>query len=369
MARIRTKLRELRDASVHYISLVDRAATRIPFRVLKRDATKETEMSLDLSAVVKREEAPAPAVLALAVFTQPEAVAAQVRQSIADAGFMTTLTRKADEETTLFPQTTSDEEINGQMVRVSDELVVVMKGLPEPTGFLAELAQSQGFLPDLPATLDAFHETIHEIIQKGEEPAPKIAAAVESLQSMLTVMAAIPVRVYKADAAIYQVLRTAADTVMEEEEKLSANENDKEQVQKEAPPAAEPPPPAEKPVEKPPVNVETQEVPGLQPNGGSVVVEKADEVQQQILTLLSSIQATQTELTQKVDGLTTTQAEQKKALDVAVKKAETLEEKLGGTIIAPVVPEDRPSHTEVVKKDDDWRKGPFDTAFPRLRNR
>ena len=52
MAKIRTKLKQLRDADVRFISLVDRAATRIPFRVLKRDE-KENKMGIDLTKVFK----------------------------------------------------------------------------------------------------------------------------------------------------------------------------------------------------------------------------------------------------------------------------------------------------------------------------
>lgn len=56
MAKILRKLRELRNADVRYISLVDRAATRIPFRVLKKD---EDEV-MDLTKIFKSEKSDPP---------------------------------------------------------------------------------------------------------------------------------------------------------------------------------------------------------------------------------------------------------------------------------------------------------------------
>jgi hypothetical protein len=46
MARTKVKLKELRDAEIRFVSLVDRAASRIPFRVVKRD--QESDM-IDLT--------------------------------------------------------------------------------------------------------------------------------------------------------------------------------------------------------------------------------------------------------------------------------------------------------------------------------
>ena len=86
MAKIRARLKQLKDADVRYISLVDRAATRIPFRVLKRD--KENKMGIDLTKVFKSENAEKPYVSALVVFAQKdETVAAQVLEAIKAHGF------------------------------------------------------------------------------------------------------------------------------------------------------------------------------------------------------------------------------------------------------------------------------------------
>jgi hypothetical protein len=43
--KIRKKLTEMRNADVRFISLVDRAASRIPFRVLKRDQEETVDLA------------------------------------------------------------------------------------------------------------------------------------------------------------------------------------------------------------------------------------------------------------------------------------------------------------------------------------
>src|SRR5262245_4851414 len=95
MARVKVKLRELRNADVRYISLVDRAATRIPIRVTK---SEQGDSEMDLTRIFKQETVQAePKVTDITVYAQktPEATE-QVRQSIADAGFSTERVQKSE---------------------------------------------------------------------------------------------------------------------------------------------------------------------------------------------------------------------------------------------------------------------------------
>ena len=125
------KLKQLRDADVRYISLVDRAATRIPFRVLKRD--KENEMGIDLTKVFKSDDTGGkPFVSALVVFAQKdEAVGNQVQEAITAHGFTTDRVQKSDEgETLVYAQ--ADQSGETQIVRLSDQTLVSVSGLRVP---------------------------------------------------------------------------------------------------------------------------------------------------------------------------------------------------------------------------------------------
>lgn len=51
--KVRMKASEMRDADVSYISLVDRPASRIPFRVLKSESSKESKMKTFFSDLFK----------------------------------------------------------------------------------------------------------------------------------------------------------------------------------------------------------------------------------------------------------------------------------------------------------------------------
>jgi hypothetical protein len=151
MPKITATLKELRNAEVRFISLVDRAATRIPFRVLKKD---ETEM--DLSKIFKSEPAPKAEVVAIGVFNHQDAQMAEaVKQAIADAGFsVDKVVKSEDGETLSYVQ--KDEE-GDTFVKLSDQVVVVTKGFygMPGNGTFAEMLVTY----DFPALCNLRHPT------------------------------------------------------------------------------------------------------------------------------------------------------------------------------------------------------------------
>ncbi len=381
MAIVRTKLRELRNGKVQFISLVDRAATRIPFRVLKRE---ESAMGIDLTRVFKRDRPVAPEVTAVVVFANPDAgVSERVRKSIAEAGFITNRVRKSDEGETVVYAQSSDPD--GHMVRLSEQMIVVVKGLDAPKGIFSGTADDQTYYPGLDVATHILHNTVQDLIAKGDQAGCK---AVDSYGTYLHLLSSLPAACFKADHAVNVLLQKAEAEKPKPEEK-------KEEVEKIEP-------------------VVTKEVHGLQPNGGSVTVEKTEEVVKvecatckgsgkirdgnmkcpdcdakdgtkkedpaivqktdldQILSAIKEVDTrTQIQLstiTQKVEGVITEQGAHKKLLDGVVTKAETLESKLNTTVIASPNPADRVTQTETAKKvDEDPRTGTFDTAFIRRR--
>ncbi len=360
MALIRTKLKQLRDADVRFISIVDRAATRIPFRVLKRD--KENQMGIDLTKVLKSDNNPQkPFVSALVVDAQKdEAAGSAVLDAIKAHGFAVDRVTKSEDTTLVYKQTEQKGEVT--TVRLSEHLLVDVANLVTPEGFIGEMVKKNGFFPDLRMATSALYDQMVEVA-KSETPQQGAEAALMSYGTYLNQMLVLPANSFKLEAAIADIVKKCACA---EEKTVTKEETDEEKEKNKLPPAeqsgSELAPKDEDDDQKEPPDAVKKEV--------VAEVKKADEGQTAILTALSAIQTNLTSLTTKVESVVTEQEAQKKVLDDVVKKAETLSGTLKGTVVAPVVREDRPAGPalmRVEKSDDDPRKGNFDTAFLRRR--
>lgn len=413
--KYRVKLRELKNADVRYISLVDRAASRIPFRVLKRD--EETEMGIDLTRVFKKgESAQKVEVAEVVVFVQKdEKLTDAVRQSIATAGFTTNRVRKADEDTLVYSQLENAGD-NTHMVRVSDQLLVVMKGLDEPKGMFGEIVKEHGFFPGLSMAMGLLHERVNELVTKSESPAAEIRKALDEFTVYAESLLALPAIIYKADDAVNQAIANAQQRKDVADDPKNTPPPNSEVVTDKATKDAT----AEKPL-----TVDTQVKEGFkagEPGGSSketttihkcetgkkcdpatldeagmkahgmkddeiaaelarrTAAQKKDEKvddkkeekkevvkseMQQVLDAISGITTKVADVATKVEGVVKTQSEFKKTLDDVVEKQDAVEEKIKTTVLAAPNAEDRPagSRTETKKSDDDPRTGCFDTAF------
>jgi hypothetical protein len=354
------KLKQLRDADVRYISLVDRAATRIPFRVLKRD--KESKMGIDLTKVFKSDNTGKPYVSALVVFAQKnEAAGTQIHDAIKAHGFTTERVQKSDEgETLVFAQ--ADQSGETQIVRLSDQMLVNVSGLKMPAGWMGEMIEQQSFFPDLKLATEALYEQV-ALVSKSDTPQEDASAVLGSYAAYLDQMVILPSACFKLDEVINEIVR-----------KCSCEETEKGEVKPGETPAKNPAAEAIKeeseadkkkraanhpPAEMAPKDEEDDQKP------------PPDETYKaEVLAALSGLKDTITSLSTKVEAVATEQGEQKKVLDEVVKKADTLNETLESTVSAPPVSPDRPAHStrmRVDKKDDDPRTGTFDTAFLRRR--
>jgi len=354
MATIKTKLKQLRNADVRYISLVDRAATRIPFRVLKRN--KESKMGIDLTKVFKSENTDKPFVSALVVFAQKDdAVTAQIREAMNTHGFKTDKVQKSDDgETLVYAQ----QEAKGEtmVVRLSDQMLVTVGGLRTPEGWVGEMVEEHGFFPDLKLATSVLHDQM-ALVAKSDTPQEDAQAALEHYGSYLQQMFVLPSNAYALDEAIVDIIKKCSceEKKPEAKDEVVKEETEEEKAKKKrvkSHPPAEMAPPDEDDDQKPPPDEEE--------------AKKADD--SAILMALKGIETTVTGLSTKLETVVTEQASQKKVLDEVVQKADTLGTKLGTTLTAPPVSEDRPAPARMrVQKDEDPRTGNFDTAFLRRR--
>ncbi|PWT89301.1 MAG: hypothetical protein C5B54_09135 [Acidobacteria bacterium] len=443
MAKIRAKLRELRDADVRYISLVDRAATRIPFRVLKRN-NEETAMGIDLSRVFKQDQ-PKPTVIDVVVFAQPDqTLTDQVRQSIATVGFTTDRVRKADEETLVYPQQAAPNGSEPVLIRLSDQMVVSVTNLTPPAdGLFANFVESEGFYPGFSLATKIFHDEWLDRVQKAEQPGDT-KKLLDQYHSYVEQLLTVPEACFKADGIVNALVAEAvqkaetetpdadesedddqavvekrgkkpAEGSPEEEAEESEEEEAAEDVakdkamgkrdtvekrgKKKAPKtpaepdediddlaedaATEEPTRTKRPVADEDLDDidddavsedgKRSRVDALKTDGGRTrKTQKCDDQTQVILAAIEKVDQKLSkrigEVTTKVETVVQTQSAHQKALDGVVKKTETLENKLGSTVVAGAPPSDRPAERTVasVKKyDDDPRTGCFDTAFLR----
>jgi hypothetical protein len=356
MATIRTKLKQLRDADVRFISLVDRAATRIPFRVLKRE--KENTMGIDLTKVFKSDGTAGkkPHVAALVVFAQKdEAAGTKVLEAIKTHGFKTDVVQKADNgETVVYVQ--SDQKGETHVVRLSDQTLVNVAGLKAPEGWMGELIEEHGFFPDLKMATAALYDEM-ALVAKSETPQADAKAALESYASYLEQMLVLPVNCYKLDEAVLDIVAKCScegkdkkDEVVKEEEAESKAETEAEKKKRIADH-----PPAEMAV----ADEDDDQKPPPDAVKSDAILAALKEIKESTTTQLTS-------LSTKLESVVTEQASQKKVLDDVVQKADTLSTTLKTTVTAPPVREDRPGPVRMrVQKDDDPRTGNFDTAFLR----
>jgi hypothetical protein len=383
MAKIRAKLKQLRDADVRFISLVDRAATRIPFRVLKRE--KENKMGIDLTKVFKSDDTRKPYVSALVVFAQKDETAGkQVVEAIQKHGFKTDRVQKSDEgETLVFAQ--ADKTDDSMIVRLSDQMLVNVANLQTPGGWMGEFIKENGFFPDLKTATAALQDQMAEVVAKSETPQDDALAVLTSYAEYLNEMVILPANAFKLEEAIAEIAKKCScedEKAAEKDDEEDEDDDEKEPASKEEEtdeakkkrlknhPPSEMAPKDEEDDQKPPPDDKSPAEKADKDKKPVVKIVKSEK-DVAILAALKSIEATVTGLTTKVETVITEQATQKKVLDEVVQKTDTLGTKLGETVIAPPVSEDRPAgdgtRMRVAKQDDDPRTGNFDTAFLRRR--
>ena len=218
MAKITTNLKELRNAEVAYISLVDRAATRIPFRILKRD-DKESAMSINLAGLgraTKKSEAK-PAVSAVVVMDNPNAAyMEQVVNTLKAEGFKVDKATKNDDGTVTYAQ--DDTPLaDTQFVKVSDQLLVAMKGFDTQSETLRdncdfnEHVAASGFFTGLSTAFDGLYATIGDAL-KSDQAQEVVPTALGKFSAYVTsLVSGLPSSAFKADQVLQSIARKSSE--------------------------------------------------------------------------------------------------------------------------------------------------------------
>lgn len=179
------KATEMKDAKVAHISLVDRAATRIPFKIIKQEKSMSVLKHLDLASVFKKDGNAVKTEKSevIGVITMKADGFKSVKEQIQEAGFSVSNEAEMSDGSVVFGQ---GEDLTGEhvLVRLSDSAVVAVKSfdpylmnisMPDGTSF-SEVCKSQGFYPGAGTVVDVLRDTVLKLASKSDNA---IATSVE----------------------------------------------------------------------------------------------------------------------------------------------------------------------------------------------
>lgn len=395
--RIKTTLKEMKEADVRFISLVTRGANRIPFRIVKSD--KENGM-IDLGNIKKvlkgekvTPKSEAPEVVAVVVMDHDEATLEGVKKALADNGLTFDKATKNEDGTVVLAS--GDLPADAHIVRLSEDMAVVMKGfapygeaLSNSTNF-SDVMAAQGYYQGLRTACDAAVSTISNILYKAEsgvDASSKVSDVLSKFSTYVnTLTKGLPTSAFKAEVAVAEVVKSAKDKMKEKGDGMACPEGVdpkkwaemsdaekkawKPKAKKEDGQGAEEGAPAGE-GSAPTANAEGE---GAAPaQGAAAGAEKSEEsgaALKAVMEQLSALSEAVKGVSGEVAKVAKSQGELSGRVDEIARKAETATQAVKSTVVAGAGAGDEPAQTQQVKKsgDSDLRTGCFDTGFMRRR--
>ena len=219
MPRVQIEATELKNTDVSFVSLVKHGANRIPFRILK----EENETMLDLAKIGRTlfRKADAPQAV-VSVLVRKGADTAALLEALTSAGLVTT--QKAEQDDMIvFAQPGAESGDRDGVLQLNADVALVVNSvadLPsrvqkdfqpwnaEGLTFM-QVLNTQSFMPATSMALDALMTTIMNIMDDAEDAgaaATAIGSAIDDFKAyVVPCVQGIPVRAFKADAAVAQM--------------------------------------------------------------------------------------------------------------------------------------------------------------------
>jgi len=363
--KVKVQANKLENASVQYISLVERGANRIPFRIVKTD--KESQMGIDLGKLFKigKKEAAAPAIVGIAVAKGD--TLALVTEAIAKAGFKVDQVQDAD-TAVIYKQVEGDVDTKEcTAIKMDGEVAILMKGFDPSNPDLAtfeEVIKAQGFIPSVSVAFDSLRTLMAEALYTAPEGGidavvSKIDEALNGFTAYVSAQARmIPSAAFKMEKEVVEVLKgykkPAAEDEMSEEDKAKAKA--KKEAEEKA--AIE----AEEKRKKAEADAKAGEMTGEKV---AVIAKGAvEEGVKELATALKGVTEGMAALTTQMTAVTKGQ----EALTTKVAEVEAVAKAAKGAVKGVVLGgaqagDHQELGTTVVKTDEDPRSGLFDTAF------
>lgn len=364
--RVKLKVTEMRDAQVDFVSLVERASNRIPFRIKK--SAEETQMAFNLSSITrafKGEKAPEPAKNQIVGIATPALKGEKleaVKAILVENGFAVDNQEELSDGSMVFKQEGFlADDPDASLVRMSQDMVLVMKGF-EPysssteSDFLVS-AKAKGFYAGLDGACTALTGAVWATLRETssvEETSTAVATILADFSVYVQgLVDTLPQKAFKADLEVFEKLQELGDEaepvvepVVEPEAVAAVAAEGEEAAAAEEPTPAVEPAPAEEPASTEAVKSDQFEMP-------EAFTKQMQAMSEAVVGLTTAIKAVKDE-----------QAQLKETVDGVARKAEHTSKALGTVVLGSAVgAETATTRTEAKKEDADPRSGAFDTAF------
>lgn len=387
MPKMRFKATKMIKPKADMISLVERGANRIPFKIMKQ----ENEMKVfDLGSIFTRKSEKGPEVVGVVTMKGDKFDA--VKDAIVASGFDVADVQEHEDGSVVFKQ--GDMEGETTVVRISDELALITKGFSPYSMDLstangesfAEACAAQGFFPGVNTVMEVLSQSVRETLYSAKTPS-EAASGIDKLfreagAYVKTMVSSLPVKAFKMEQDIPVSPITKQD---DEQEQDSGNAPAGEATTDEAK-ADE----GEGAVDNggegegsPEGGAEDNAAANDQENGeqpvqkseDSLTPEKvSDMVADKVGEALSGVTATMQAITTALEQVQKAAQDSTEAikqfgarLDDAEKVAKSAKEAVSGVVVGGVTVDDR---TISVRKSETSVMGEIDTAFqPRVRSR
>lgn len=262
MPKVTFTVNRLEMIDPQFVSLVERGANRLPFKVIKSDSEggnmKNGMMGIDLARVFAR-KSDTPAIVGV-VIRKGETVDA-IKAAVEAAGFSISDAIDNDDGTLVFKQEGADSSLGSPVVvRLSDEVALVTKGfrpydMDVSTGesSFAETCAAQGFYPGLYQFSETLTSSIRGVMYDAATQ-PEAAKAVAKLMDearnyITTLIGQLPAKAFKLEGdalAVKAEAKAKKPAVPTPDKDASAQEEDVVPPVKDKKPADEAPAKAKK---------------------------------------------------------------------------------------------------------------------------
>lgn len=405
--KVKILANKLENADVSFISLVDRGANRIPFRIIK---AQENPGMINLETILTRkaEAKDKPALVGLVV-SKMIADDADLMKKIAETGILVDKRddSQAEKDGVVILKQVDPLPEKTTLVKMNDHMVAVMKAFDPYTAAIKgtdfeEVLKAQGFMPGFSMATDALYTIVRNVLMDEKTTTPqdavtKVDAALGQFKSYVVgILKEVPASAFKMEKMIAEALAHKNDQAPEAEAKAKAEAEAKakEEADKKAKADAEAKAKADAEAKskadaeaKAKAEAEAKAkasdyrdeagncIEGYEEVDGRCVPmakkkDKEDETAKALLAMaatLDQVSKSVTGLAAKVDGVTKANEELSKKVDQATETAKKAEESLKGITVGGV-PLDDPDAKR--KKQEQSSGGIIDTAFqPGVRTR
>jgi len=204
--KVRVRANKLENATATHISLVERGANRIPFKILKQE---KQMINLDLSRIFKQDNAPLTATI-LGYVLQKEDNTEAVQKALSASGVILKYAKEFEDGTVIYKQSedVSDEDLKDATIfKTGENLAVVCKGIDAEamTDGLqaATVVKELGFMPGIDMATNALMTNLNAAFADGKDVVAKAEEALTDFTSYVMAAAtAIPAEAFKAEMAV-----------------------------------------------------------------------------------------------------------------------------------------------------------------------